>query len=847
MTSVFLSYARGDDVEPFDPATSFVARLYRDLKAKGFDVWFDRTDMPSRSLTFHQEIRDAIAARERLLLVVGPKAVSSDYVRQEWQFAWREADKVVTPILRLGDYPLVPDELKLLHCEDFRDDSQYPFHLDKLVRQLREPAPRLGKLIAVPSLPSHYLARAERMKVLRDALRADLDRPVVIGGAAARVGVHGMGGIGKSVLASALAHDRKIREAFPDGVVWIGMGSLPDVPTLQRRVHKDLGGDGAFETEHQGKARLKELLADKAVLLVLDDVWRRSDVDWFDVLGSRCRALITTRDTGLLTALGGVHHVVELLTDEEALDVLALAAGVPREELPGEARSVIAECGRLPLAVALCGGMIKRGLAWSGALQQLKQARIDRIADRHAMEPHHHSVWHAIHVSVEFLPPDERRRFLELAVFPPDEATPEAAVAILWAHAGQLDDWESQELLVTLGERSLVQLVTQAPVSGKTPRRHVSLHDLVYDYIQRAAPITSSTHEQLLAAYQAKCPDGWPSGPNDGYFFTHLFHHLAGAGRGDERTDLLLDLRWLEAKAEAGYVFDLVSDFTRAVERLPGNHPARRHLRLISQALGADIQFLARHPTTLFQCLWNRCWWYDCPAAAAHHDAPPGGWPAAGPPWSRPEADRLATILESWRAAKQRRTPAFPWLRSLRPPPLPLGGAELACLRGHDDGVYSVAFDREGRRIVSGSYDHTVRVWDAASGAELACLRGHDSAVESVAFDREGRRIVSGSSDQTVRVWDAATGDCLEVIPGFGDVAAIAAPATVFPWRAMSRNLETVIEPASGGEAVAWFPAALEHHATHFAGRIWAGSVGNHLYLIRLEGDPDSIPRGGDS
>jgi hypothetical protein len=64
------------------------------------------------------------------VLVVGPKAVTSDYVRQEWQFAWREADKVVTPILRLGDYPLVPDELKLLHCEDFRDDTQYPFHLE---------------------------------------------------------------------------------------------------------------------------------------------------------------------------------------------------------------------------------------------------------------------------------------------------------------------------------------------------------------------------------------------------------------------------------------------------------------------------------------------------------------------------------------------------------------------------------------------------------------------------------------------------------------------------------------------------------------------------------------------
>ena len=106
---IFLSYARGDD-------EAFVRRLHDDLTKQGFDVWFDRVSMPSRNLTFHQEIRDAIAARDRLVLVVGPKAGVSDYVRQEWQFAWREADKVVTPILRLGDYPLVPDELKLIHA-----------------------------------------------------------------------------------------------------------------------------------------------------------------------------------------------------------------------------------------------------------------------------------------------------------------------------------------------------------------------------------------------------------------------------------------------------------------------------------------------------------------------------------------------------------------------------------------------------------------------------------------------------------------------------------------------------------------------------------------------------------
>src|SRR5437763_4768397 len=73
----------------------------------GSTVWRCR-----RGPTFHQEIQDAVAAHERLLLVVGPKAAVSDCVRQEWQFTL-QADKAVTPILRQGDYPLVPDELKL--------------------------------------------------------------------------------------------------------------------------------------------------------------------------------------------------------------------------------------------------------------------------------------------------------------------------------------------------------------------------------------------------------------------------------------------------------------------------------------------------------------------------------------------------------------------------------------------------------------------------------------------------------------------------------------------------------------------------------------------------------------
>jgi WD40 repeat protein len=95
-------------------------------------------------------------------------------------------------------------------------------------------------------------------------------------------------------------------------------------------------------------------------------------------------------------------------------------------------------------------------------------------------------------------------------------------------------------------------------------------------------------------------------------------------------------------------------------------------------------------------------------------------------------------------------------------------GQELLVLRGHEEPVAAAAFSPEGARIVSGSDDKTLRVWDAASGANLLVLRGHEGPVLAAGFSPDGERIVSGSQDGTVRVWDAASGDELLVLRGHG-------------------------------------------------------------------------------
>ena len=100
-------------------------------------------------------------------------------------------------------------------------------------------------------------------------------------------------------------------------------------------------------------------------------------------------------------------------------------------------------------------------------------------------------------------------------------------------------------------------------------------------------------------------------------------------------------------------------------------------------------------------------------------------------------------------------------------------GACLAVLEGHGGllgAVSSCAWNREGTRLASASWDKTVRIWDAQSGACLAVLEDHDGGVTSCAWNRKGTRLVSASDDNTVRIWDAQSGAGLAVLEGHGDM-----------------------------------------------------------------------------
>ncbi|KAE9388541.1 WD40 repeat-like protein, partial [Gymnopus androsaceus JB14] len=80
-------------------------------------------------------------------------------------------------------------------------------------------------------------------------------------------------------------------------------------------------------------------------------------------------------------------------------------------------------------------------------------------------------------------------------------------------------------------------------------------------------------------------------------------------------------------------------------------------------------------------------------------------------------------------------------------------------LAGHTRKVLSVAISQDGKRVVSGSEDKTVRIWSAETGEEVVePMLGHKNWVSAVAFSSDGKQVVSGSLDMTVRIWNAETG-----------------------------------------------------------------------------------------
>ena len=180
-------------------------------------------------------------------------------------------------------------------------------------------------------------------------------------------------------------------------------------------------------------------------------------------------------------------------------------------------------------------------------------------------------------------------------------------------------------------------------------------------------------------------------------------------------------------------------------------------------------------------------------------------------------------------------------------PGLPVGVE--ATLKGHTEPVYAVSLSPDGKYVLTGSFDKTLKLWDRATGKKIRTLdgpQGHQQLVLCAAFSPDGRKFASGGSDNTAKIWDTPILDPLQPITHFGSV-------TIFP----SSFGKTLLLERAGAEtpaknlphpnlvdAVAFNPGGTQLATGGHDGmvRIWDVAKGQQIREIKAHATPAVSP-----
>lgn len=708
---VFISYCRSD-------GTNVAANLRKRLNQEHREIPLWQDIVSERGgRDWWIQITEALDSVEYMVLIMTPDAVKSETVRKEWRYA-RQKGVCIYPVK--GSEALAFDTLPSW----MRDKHFYNIEKqwNKFIIDLnaRCETPRVPFM--VDDLPENFVARRAEFEQLVAHLRdPKREEPVAITAA-----LQGAGGYGKTTLARALCHDERIQEAFDDGILWVTLGQNPGDLTLKLvELIEVLSGERpGFKEEAAASARLRELLADRDILMVIDDVWNAAHLSPFLTGGRRCARLITTR---ILDTLPNKTQrvTVDAMQIDEAVNLLGAGLNTLQSER-NVLRELAGKLGEWPVLLRLVNATLRERVeinhqAVSGALEYVNKALARRGLEAfNARNPvaRDQTVDKTVGLSLELLNEREHKLYIQLAIFPEDIDIPLTTVEKLWSATGALDDFETEDLCARLYRLSLL-------VAFDLAKRHIRLHDVMKKYLNTQLCEPAALHGKLL--------DGWADFYHlpDGYAWRFVAYHLVQAGRIQQLRDLLLAFNWVRTKLLATDVYELIADYEFLAD-------SDRDCNLIQGALRLSIYVLSKDKTQLPGQLIGRLFSPGAPS-------------------------RTQTLVDQaikWKECV--------WLRPTQRVLTSPGGLLMFNLEGHTSSVMTVAINERSDIVASGSADKTIKVWSLRIGNLLRTLKGHNGSIRGVAIAPDGSVIVSASEDKTLKVWDFS-GNLLHTLEGHSD------------------------------------------------------------------------------
>ncbi len=332
----------------------------------------------------------------------------------------------------------------------------------------------------------------------RETIQKNLKKQLVDRETIAISAIKGLPGVGKTTVAMALAHDLEIQQAFPDGVLWVGLGRDPDVffqlglwARALGMTPEEIGQMAAIGM--RGEA-IRSHLSNRKVLLIIDDVWQTKNAQWFRLGGKGCAHIVTTRQSGVANEFAdALHVVIDALDPEDSMRLLINLAPQVHQQKPSAVRQLAEASAGLPLALVLIGNHLRK-IAATGQQRRVDRALADLQeqafrfqvsmqqvgAQKHPSLSHEQSISlnSIIGLSEQALSDDTARNtLLSLGVFPPKPNSFSEAAALATMET-------SLNMLDTLVDSGLVEASGQG---------RYQIHQSITDYLNlRGIPSTAS-------------------------------------------------------------------------------------------------------------------------------------------------------------------------------------------------------------------------------------------------------------------------------------------------------------------------------------------------------------------
>ncbi|KAL3617816.1 DNA-binding transcription factor adr1 [Castilleja foliolosa] len=418
------------------------------------------------------------------------------------------------------------------------------------------------------------------------------------------VGIHGIGGIGKTTLAREICRDNEIKSYFNNRVFFLTVSQSPNVEQLRSKIWTMVSGNvivghgDKFPQVNLGYS----VESSARTLLVLDDVWTQSVLEQLLIKIPGCKILVVSR-LRFPPSVVDCSYELDLLTENEAISLFSHYAfgqtSIPLGADKELVKQVVDECKRLPLALKVIGASLKgqSEMFWTSAKNRLSRGQP-------VCESHEVQLLERMKLSIDYLSEKERECFLDLGAFPEDKRIPLDILLNMWVELHDIDEDDAFAVLVQLSDKNLLTLVKDARAGDKYSSYYeisVYQHDVLRDlaiHLSNAGGV-NQRRRLLMPRREGGLPKEWERNIDKPFNAQVISIH----------TGEMTEMDWLQMDCPKTEV--LVLNFSSSEYFLPPflyNMPKLRALILINYNSSNSIL----HNTSVFSSLANlRSLWFE--------------------------------------------------------------------------------------------------------------------------------------------------------------------------------------------------------------------------------------------